>query len=78
MKQILTDDEVSIPHEAVEYINDKLSRSEAEPFTFEVIEAFFEWLSIQPLQAQRRILRKVMTHGRAAVEICSRFREKVY
>jgi hypothetical protein len=77
MKQILTDDEVSIPHEAVDYINNKFKGCRCTPFTFEVVEAFFEWLSVQPLEAQKRILRKAMNHGRTSVEISRRFTEKV-
>lgn len=77
MRQILTDDEVSIPHEAIDYINSKFSRSKCAPFMFEIVEAFFEWLSIQPLEVQKRVLKKAMNHGRTAVEIPSRLRGKM-
>lgn len=76
MKQILTDEEVSIPHDAICYIDSRFKNSKATPLMFEVVEAFFEWLSIQPIQAQKRILKKAMTYGRLSVEIPERFREK--
>lgn len=78
MRHTITDDEVSIPYEAIDYIDGKFKDSQATPLLFEVVEAFFEWLSIQPIEAQKRILKKAMNHGRTIVEISSRFREKMY
>ena len=54
-------DEVSIPVEAVEYINERLKNTDYSfVYIFEVIELFFEWLNKQDDVAKRDILRKAL------------------
>lgn len=61
----LRDEEVSIPAEAIEYIEEKLKLSKAlYLLKFEIIEIFFEWIALQDISAQRDILRKALVNGR--------------
>lgn len=57
------DDMVYIPAEAIEYIDRHLDKS-SEPFLFEIIEAFFSWLSMQPIETQKQVLRRALINGR--------------
>lgn len=61
----LRDEEISIPAEAIEYIEEKLKMSKAlYLLKFEVIEIFFEWVALQEVSVQRDVLKKAMVNGR--------------
>jgi hypothetical protein len=51
------EDEISIPSEAIAYIEMNCS---SDPFKYEVIELFFEWLGKQDKATVIRILREVL------------------
>jgi hypothetical protein len=60
-----SDEEISIPVEAIEYIENKLSSlGYDDPFKFEIIELFFHWFATQDLEKQKEVLRKAMEYGR--------------
>ena len=63
----LFDEEVSIPAEAIQYIEDKTRLRECQVLLkFEVIELFFEWFTLQSKQTQKEVLSKVMRNGRSS------------
>jgi len=54
-------DEVSIPVEAIEYIDKRLKTTDYSfIYIFEVIELFFEWLSKQDDNTKKTVLRKAL------------------
>jgi len=54
-------DEVSIPVEAVEYIDEQLKDTDCSfIYIFEVLELFFEWLSRQDNDTKKDVLRKAL------------------
>lgn len=58
---LINTDEISIPAEAVEYIESHLPEdTRAFVYIFEVVELFFEWLSKQNDSDKRDILRKAL------------------
>jgi hypothetical protein len=71
MRFLFTDSLVGVPPEAIKYIEKKVGSYNSSPFLFEVIEAFFEWLSVQPIDNQKIILKKMLETGRLNVDIFS-------
>ena len=51
------EDEINIPAEAIAYIEKNCS---SDPFKYEVIELFFEWLSKQDRATVIKILKEVL------------------
>jgi len=62
------DEEVSVPADAIKYIEEKAAeRVYSELYKFEVIELFFEWLLLQPQAVQKSVLKTLLLQGYANV-----------
>lgn len=71
MSLIVTDTLVFVPSEAIKYIEDRVGNYSTNPFLFEVIESFFEWLSVQEISNQKVLLKKLLENGRVNADIFS-------
>lgn len=72
----LDEEEISIPVEAIEYIEKKLDISNCRsPLKFEILEIFFEWLSMQGVEKQKSVLRKALEYGRRGIPVIETCRE---
>ena len=60
----LPEEEISIPSESIKYIEDRLEGSLGEPYKFEIIELFFEWLFLQSRATQHKVLKGIFENGR--------------
>lgn len=55
------DDEVIVPAEAIEFIEERCGK---DALKFEVIEGFFDWLFTQPTKVQAAVLRRMYFNGK--------------
>jgi hypothetical protein len=71
MSLLITDTFVCVPSEAIKYIEDRVGGYNTSPLLFEVVESFFEWLSVQQIDKQKVILKKLLETGRVNADIFS-------
>ena len=61
MIPLLMDDEVTVPAEAIEFIEERCGENALK---FEVIEVFFDWLFVQPTKVRAAVLRRIYFNGK--------------